>query len=249
MEMQYPTLPIEYYLGITWVDQLELIVTVISVIVAVVVMILWRRYRLMNLPMAADEEEAPPAIPDETPVEEAAPVAEGPGHLLVRFQALGKDFEQATKDLQRYNGSREVQLQGWQQLSADIIRRILPVLDNLEPYLQDTDGVASEVAQVAHGRLMTELATLGVTRIVPSPGEPFNGKYHQSRSTSSGYPPYRIKAVASPGYLFTPRVAGAVEVVVKPAEVIVESIGAESADAAISDETLLERMTPMAEDS
>jgi|GEM_PF-2206721 len=167
----------------------------------------------------------PTAMPPKEVIEasEENDVAEGPGQLLVRFQTLQQDFELATRELQRFNGSREVQLQGWQQLSADVIRRILPVLANLEPYLEDTDSQAADVAQLAYGRLLTELVTIGVTQIIPSPGEAFNGKYHVLGPDSEGYPPYRVKSVVQPGYLFQPRILGASEIVLKPAEIIVES--------------------------
>jgi len=189
----------------------------------------WRVHRGAQAPQATAEEastlgEIAEDTPDEEPDEEPdATATEGPGQLLVRFQTLSKDFEQATKELHRYNGSREIQLQGWQQLSADVIRRILPVLDNLEPYLDDTDSSAAVVAQLAYGRLLTELVTIGVTQIIPVSGEPFDGNYHLLGVESKGYPPYRIKSVVQPGYRFQPRIPGASEIVLKPAEVVVES--------------------------
>jgi len=179
----------------------------------------WRFFRSAGLP---PKEMIIPAAEDDVSAEPEI-TYEGPGQLLVRFQTLQQDFEQATKELQRFNGFREIQLQGWQQLSADVIRRILPVLANLEPYLEDTDSQAAAVAQLAYGRLLTELVTIGVTQIVPSPGETFDGKYHLLGPDSEGYPPYRIKSVVQPGYRFEPRIPGASEIVLKPAEVIVET--------------------------
>ena len=228
-------------LALAWGDAAVIPITLASVAIAVVIFWWWRRRQPVALPQAVPEEPAPVEAPGGKVEEADTPPNEGPGQLLVRLQTLNKDFEQATRDLQRYNGSREVQLQGWQQLSSDIIRRILPVLDNLEPYLNDSDSAAADVARLAYGRLLTELVTIGVTQIIPTLGQPFNGKYHLLGPDSTGYPPYRIKTVVSPGYRFQPRVSGATEIVLKPAEVIVESdIVVEGDD----DVTELERMPP-----
>ncbi len=205
----------------------EVLVVLAALVIATGIFWWWLVQRLAAMtPPPAD----PPAPPD-APAEEA-PLPEGPGPLLVRFQELSRALEQTTKDLQRFNGAREVQLQGWQQICHDVIRRILPVLDNLQPYLDDENETVAAVAQLAHGRLLTELATVGVTRILPAPGEPFDGRYHQLGPETTGYPPYRITAVVSPGYLFTPRVPGAAEMVLKPAEVVAASCPVE-AEAAV----------------
>ena len=206
---------------LVWNAAVAVPVTVL-IAVAVLGLFLWWQLRRMETRLAPREDDQLPVV-EEVPEEPAIEANEGPGQLLVRFQTLHQEFDQATKELQRYNGSREVQLQGWQQLSSDVIRRILPVLDNLEPYLDDTDSTASDVAQLAYGRLLTELVTIGVTQIIPSPGESFDGKYHVLGPDSEGYPPYRIKSVVLPGYRFQPRIPGASEIVLKPAEVIVES--------------------------
>ena len=195
---------------------------VVAAVIAIAVFVLWRGRRRDK---AAQPEET--VLPDEltalAPEEPEAPPVEGPGQLLIRYYSLVKELEETTKELQKFSGTREVQLQGWQQLSSDIIRRILPVLDNLEPYLDEPDSEATMVAQLAYGRLMTELVTVGVSQIIPAPGEPFNGKYHALSPESTGYPPFRIKSVVSPGFRFQPRITGATEIVLKPAEVIVES--------------------------
>lgn len=195
----------------------------VTVVIAVAALglFLWWQLRRLETRLAPAKDDLPPAA--EEPEDAVVEADEGPGALLMRFQSLHQEFDQATKELQRFNGSREVQLQGWQQLSSDIIRRILPVLDILEPYLDDTDSTAADVAQIAHGRLLTELVTIGVTQIIPSPGEPFDGSYHVMGPDSEGYPPYRIKSVVQPGYCFQPRIPGAPEIVLKPAKVTVES--------------------------
>jgi len=204
-----------------------LIVALIEVGAAIALFVWWVRLRQ---PASAAAEPAPAPSSEPEPGEKAPAAPEGPGQVMIRFQALARELEAATKDLQRYNGTREVQLQGWQQMSADIIRRIMPVLENLEPFLNDENDAVADVAQLAHGRLLTELVTLGVTQIIPTPGDEFDGRCHQLNAHSTGYPPYRVKRVVAPGYRFQPRITGAAEIVVKPAEVIVESADAHPAE-------------------
>ena len=203
-----------------------------SVFIGVGAFFLYRR-QLPSTPPAvsqpAEEAETPaedtaemdmPMVEAELP--ESEPPREGPGPLFIRFKALQTEFDQAVKEMQRFNGAREVQLQGWQTLCTDVIRRVLPVLENLQPYLEDEDGTLADVAQMASGRLLTELITVGVTRFTPLPGDPFDARYHQLLANSGGTPPYRVRTVVAPGYLFRPRVPGAGEVVLKVAEVMVE---------------------------
>lgn len=156
-------------------------------------------------------------------VEMTEATRERPGALIVRLQELCTEFELATQDVQRYSGTSEALIQGWQQLCSDIIRRVLPVLENLEPYLEEADAPGADIAQMAYGRLITELVTIGVTQIMPARGDAFNVKLHLAAGGSHGLPPYRISQVITPGYLFRPRVQGAGEIVLKPAEVVLES--------------------------
>jgi len=192
--------------------------------------------RWRQLSLAARGAEHLPVEAAVTPIEEApvtdepvdalpepeAPSVEGPGPLFQRFKALQAEFELAVKEMQRLNGTREAQLQGYQILSTDIVRRVLPVLENLQPYLDDEDSALADVAQMASGRLMTELVTVGVTRFVPEIGEPFDARSHLLLARDDGAPPYRVRTVVAPGYRFRPRVPGANEVMLKPAEVTVE---------------------------
>lgn len=231
-------------------SQILIAVTIISIIIAALLFLVFnRRQKSITEPPAPVEEVAQLVENEAVTVATDEQLAEGPGQLFVRFQQVNKDLDLVTRDLQRFNGSREVQLQGWQQLTSDIIRRILPVLDNLEPYLDDADSAASDVAQLAYGRLLTELVTVGVTQIIPTPGEHFDAKYHLLSPDSTGYPPYQVRLVVSPGYRFQPRVSGAMEIVLKPAEVIVETVTApppapvEETDDAIVLERYTEEMT------
>lgn len=160
---------------------------------------------------------------DEVPAMTAEPVADDPqssGALLARLQALHNDLDAMTQGVQRYSSQREVQLQQWQLLCQEIVRRLLPVLDNLSPYLADEDERVAEVAQLAYTRMVTELSTIGVTQIVPQVGEPFDGRYHQLSPESTGVPPYQVAQVCAVGFRLLPRVNGASETVLRPAEVI-----------------------------
>jgi molecular chaperone GrpE (heat shock protein) len=166
-----------------------------------------------GVPEDAEDGEAAdaPALPD---------VGEGPGPLLTRLQALTGEAQSLTEAVGRYSGTREVQVQQWQRTCADVLRRLVPVLDNLEPYLSDDTPGTAEVAQVTYHRLQTELATVGVVQIQPQAGEPVIWQHHQLAGESVGAPPFVVTAVVEVGYLFTPRIAGAAPVVLRPATVI-----------------------------
>ena len=132
------------------------------------------RLRPHGSPSSASAGTVATTVSDETICEPATPVVdtprEGPGALIVRLQELCTEFELATQEVQRYSGTSESLIQGWQQLCSDIIRRVLPVLENLEPYLEE-DSPGADIAQMAYGRLITELVTVGVTQIMPSRGD------------------------------------------------------------------------------
>lgn len=178
---------------------------------------------------ATPEVPADDAAPSPPPIE-APPVMDVPGPIIVQLQELNDELAQATQRVQRYSSQREVQLQHWQRTTTEVLRRILPVLDNLDPYLADEKPEVAEVAQLAHGRLMTELSTVGVKKIEPEIGEIVDFRYHQLDPSSDGLPPYRITSVVAPGYLLLPRVPGAMDIVLKPAEVVAEGAGEEPTD-------------------
>jgi molecular chaperone GrpE (heat shock protein) len=160
----------------------------------------------------------------DAPLWEIGDGQEAPGPVLARLAELGVGYRQATEDIRRYSNQREVQIQHWQRLCLDVVRRVLPVLENLKPYLADEDERVAEVAAIAYNRLMTELATVGVRPVAPQPGEVFDWKYHQLDEKSSGSPPYTIVEVVTPGYIFAPPISGAAEMVLSPAEVIARGV-------------------------
>lgn len=215
---------------------IECLLLLLIVVLGIAVIVLWHRLRMLpvvteTLPVPTAVEEAPveEPTPEEISEPDALPAAdepalEGAGHILVRLTELCQEFTLASQDVRQYSGTREMQIQGWQRLCADILRRTLPVLENIEPYLADENPEVSELAHLVHGRLMTELMTVGVRLITPEPGEPFNAVYHQLHPDTSGLPPYQVQAVVSPGFMFRSRVSGASEVVLKPADVIAETI-------------------------
>ncbi len=177
-----------------------------------------------------DDVAAPPTDDREDDSADAPPAAdgvtafEGPGAILAHLNELYQEFSLTAQDVRDYTGLREAQIQDWQRLCTEILRRMLPVLENLEPYLADADEQVAGLAQVVHGRLLTELMTVGVRVIAPVPGEPFNPGCHQLHPETTEMPPYQVKTLVAPGYLFRARVSGSNEVVLKPAEVIAETL-------------------------
>ncbi len=178
-------------------------------------------------PAAPEPASAPAATPEAAAIADDTPepplVLDVPGPILISLQALNDDLALTTQRIQRYSSQREVQLQSWQRITAEVLRRIIPVLENLEPYLEDTNPEIAELAQLTYGRLQTELSTVGVTRIAPAPGVGVEWRYHQLDPASDGTPPYTVTSLVSAGYLFQPRIPGAPEIVLKPAEVVAAS--------------------------
>jgi molecular chaperone GrpE (heat shock protein) len=215
------TLASTWWASSGWLGWLLFAVTVLGVIGWVVY------HRRAGEHVAVDVKDTEPPAADATvPAVEPA-IADGPGPMLVRLQECWQELQQTTQELQRFSGQREVQLQAWQRMASDILRRTIPVLENLEPYLEDDDVRVAEVAQVAYGRLVTELATVGVSQIIPHAGDAFDWRYHQLAPESTGLPPYEITRVLSTGYRFMPRIPAETEQVLKPAEVIAVGLGEE----------------------
>ncbi len=126
-----------------------------------------------------------------------------------------QEFTVAAHDVRSYTGMRESQIQDWQRLCADILRRMLPILDNVTPFLTDEQEQMADFAKVVHGRFMTELSTIGVRVIAPNPGDPFDARLHLLHPETSGLPPYQVKVLVAPGFLFRARVSGANEVILR----------------------------------
>ncbi|MHB9026513.1 MAG: nucleotide exchange factor GrpE [Armatimonadota bacterium] len=177
---------------------------------------------------AVQAPEQAPVVDVELALERDEATVDGPGPMLAKLQECWQELRETTQHLQKFTGRREVQLQAWQRIAPDILRRIVPVLENLEPFLEDDDARVAEVAQVAYGRLITELATMGVTQIIPHAGEAFDWHIHQLAPESTGLPPYQISRVVSYGYRFAPCIPGETDVVLKPADVVAEGLGEET---------------------
>jgi molecular chaperone GrpE (heat shock protein) len=205
-----------------------------AIALAGVVVGLLARHRRPDAPVAPvpEPEPVPEPIVDEVVPDEPTP--DVPGPILASLQTLNDDLALTTQRVQRYSSQREVQLQQWQRITAEVLRRVIPVLENLEPYLDDANPEVAELAQLTYGRLQTELATVGVTRIAPEPGDTVEWRLHQLDPASDGTPPYAITRLVSAGYLFQPRVSGAQEIVLKPAEVVATSADEDASDMEIT---------------
>jgi molecular chaperone GrpE len=100
----------------------------------------------------------------------------------------------------------------YQSMKGDIIRRILPALDDLERALQNRpEGAASDAwvagVELIYRKLQSMLESEGVTRI-QAEGQEFDPNFHEAIShephpqVASGH----IIAVVQPGYLIGERV-------------------------------------------
>jgi len=208
------------------------LVVVVVMLTAAVIVLRYQYIASQNTP--SDVYSPDTAIPPITDAEglsaELLPVTVGhsdfigPGAILSHLTELCQEFNQTTQEVQNYTGKREAQIQEWQRLCTDILRRILPILDNITPYLADEHEQMADFAKVVHGRFLTELTTIGVRVIDPKPGDPFDARIHLLHSETSGLPPYQVKTPIAAGYLFRSRVSGANEVILRPAEVIAKTV-------------------------
>jgi molecular chaperone GrpE len=94
--------------------------------------------------------------------------------------------------------------------TADLARDVLPALDNLRRAIESVPEQAADplTRNLLTGVAATERALLGalskhgITRIDPSPGEPFDPHWQEAISVikSPAYPPGTVVEVLQPGY-------------------------------------------------
>jgi len=142
----------------------------------------------------APEVDAPPA-----PTGEEAALRE----RLVRLQA---DFENFKKRMDRER------IDHFRYATADLVRRILPVLDNFERALASArPGGATEAliegVTLIQRQLMCELEIEGL-RAMDGVGEPFDPTRHEAVATDpdSPHPPHTVTHVFQRGYFLRDRV-------------------------------------------
>jgi molecular chaperone GrpE len=133
---------------------------------------------------------------------------------LALAQRTKADFENY-----RRRAAREVASAGVRE-RADVVRELLPVVDNLERALEsadDSEGPLAQGVRLVHSELAAVLARNGVEAIDPG-GEPFDPTVHEALSTRSenGTEAGVVLDVVQRGYRLD-------ETVLRPARVVVSA--------------------------
>ncbi|HEY7699915.1 MAG TPA: nucleotide exchange factor GrpE, partial [Vicinamibacteria bacterium] len=128
---------------------------------------------------------------------EASEMRELAQRKQAEFENYRKRMERERMDLARYAG-------------ADVVKEVLPVLDNLERALR-ASGSASEAqlrdgVAIIHRQLQEILTRLGLTE-VESEGKPFDPHIHEavSQIETGEHPDGTVLTVFQKGYLFKDR--------------------------------------------
>ncbi|GIX47964.1 MAG: hypothetical protein KatS3mg131_2175 [Candidatus Tectimicrobiota bacterium] len=187
---------------------------------------------------AASEAAAPEAAPAGEPqagdgTAQGAGVAPEPTleDLQAELEQQRRQAEEYLDHLRRlqaeFSNYRRRVMQEQQQAASrgkeELLRALLPILDNLRLALQHADQDANAVrqgVQLIWQQFEDFLRAQGVERIA-AVGEPFDPTRHEALSTapaSEAHPPNTVVAEASAGYLFQGRLLRPARVVVARAE-------------------------------
>ena len=167
------------------------------------------RRKRKNLTQAEVETEAPQEAAEAASASSGSD-AESAGAALERFQAEASEMRELAQrkqaEFENYRKRMERErLDLARYAGADVVKEVLPVLDNLERALraggteeQLRDGVA-----IIHRQLEEILARLGLAE-VESRGKPFDPHIHEavSQQETAEHPDGTVLDVFQKGYLF-----------------------------------------------
>ncbi len=201
------------------------------------------RRKRKNLTQAEVETEAPQEAAEAASASSGSD-AEIVGAELERFQAEASEMRELAQrkqaEFENYRKRMERErLDLARYAGADVVKEVLPVLDNLERALraggteeQLRDGVA-----IIHRQLEEILARLGLAE-VESRGKPFDPHIHEavSQQETAEHPDGTVLDVFQKGYLFKDRLIrpAMVSVARKPSDGVEDG---ESVDPASDDES------------
>ncbi len=201
------------------------------------------RRKRKNLTQAEVETEAPQETAEAASASSGSD-AESAGAELERFQAEASEMRELAQrkqaEFENYRKRMERErLDLARYAGADVVKEVLPVLDNLERALraggteeQLRDGVA-----IIHRQLEEILARLGLAE-VESRGKPFDPHIHEavSQQETAEHPDGTVLDVFQKGYLFKDRLIrpAMVSVARKPSDGVEDG---ESVDPASDDES------------
>ena len=158
---------------------------------------------------AVDAAVAPEPEPEEDPLQRAERERDEYLDLARRTRAELENF--------RKRAARE-SAQAGQRAKANLVRELLPVLDNLERALasaEDGEQHLAEGVRMVHGQLVAALEREGILAFVPA-GDAFDPERHEALSTREDGESGRVLDVVEKGYQLN-------GTVLRPARVVVSA--------------------------
>jgi molecular chaperone GrpE len=167
----------------------------------------------------SEAEEAPPGIPEEeiTASEgelETSPELEALSAQLAEAQAQAAEYkdgwQRALADFQNYKRRTDLEkAEAYQNAVGTVIKRYLPILDDLERALAGRPDDLPWVngIELIYRKLQTILENEGLKRI-EAEGQPFDPNFHEaiSQEPAEGMEPGTVIAVTQQGYMLGERV-------------------------------------------
>jgi molecular chaperone GrpE len=151
-------------------------------------------------------EEAPPALPAAPSDEEFAKLREERDALFDRLARAQADFQNSRKRLETEADQR------LQYANANLIKSLLPAIDNLERAMAvDTDKADAKSImkglQVVIDQFMKALSAQHVETIAPEPGTPFDPTRHEAllQQHSDEFDPNAVTQLLQKGYMLRDR--------------------------------------------
>lgn len=154
------------------------------------------------------------SVPGDVPAEEVEPVVDEAAQLKDRLLRLQADFDNYRKRMDRER--RE-----WAAYAGEqVVRELLPVLDNFERGLESVDAADSvkDGFALIYQQLLTVLDKAGVTPVADPVGQLFDPAIHEAIAhvPSPDVPEGHVMAQTRRGYQMTDRL-------LRPAQVVVSS--------------------------
>jgi molecular chaperone GrpE len=139
--------------------------------------------------------------------------------LFERFARAQADFQNSRKRLEAESDQR------LQYANANLIKGLLPVIDNLERALA-VDVEKADAKSIIKGlKLLIDqfnkvLATADVEIVAPEPGTPFDPQHHEAlmQQPSDQYPPNTVTQLLQKGYTLRDRTIRPAQVAVSKAK-------------------------------
>lgn len=137
------------------------------------------------------------------------------GNVVKRLSARIASLE---GDLERVQGRRDQEITAAERLAkADILKAILPILDDLERGLEqigDADPSVRDGVEMVKKSFLTTLARQGVLPMGTKVGNPFDPEKHEALGCTNGPEDNVISAIIRKGYTFYGQVLRAAQVMV-----------------------------------